>query len=173
LDKTAFHLRQALNFTAHIAFRQGVIMFVTRSPQTMHLVEQTAIESGEYAHCREWHTHMMTNSENKFNGITRLPDLIILFNTLDNVLATHGAVFDANKMLIPTVGIVDSNCDPNLITYPVPGNDDTVAAVQFYCKVFKEAILRGKQKRRSLETGDGKSESQDKKGKRNVGPDNE
>lgn len=63
LDKTAFHLRQALNFTAHVAYRKGIIMFVTRSPQTMHLVEQTAIECGEYAHCREWHTHILTNSE--------------------------------------------------------------------------------------------------------------
>lgn len=66
-------------------------------------------------------------------------------------MATHRAVFDANKMLIPTVGIVDSNCDPNIITYPVPGNDDTVSSVQFYCKVFKEAIMRGKQKRRNLD----------------------
>ncbi|CAL8111436.1 unnamed protein product [Orchesella dallaii] len=151
LDKTAFHLRQALNFTAHIAYRQGIILFVTRSPHTMNLVEQTAIECGEYAHCREWHTHIMTNSENKFGGITRLPDLVIMLSTLDSVLATHGAVFDANKMLIPTVAIVDSNCDPNLITYPVPGNDDTLTAVQFYCKLFKEAILRGKQKRRNME----------------------
>jgi small subunit ribosomal protein S2 len=102
----------------------------------------------------------MTNSENKFGGITRLPDTILFINTLDNVLAPHGAVFDANKMLIPTVGIVDSNCDPNMITYPVPGNDDTVAAVQFYCKVFKEAILRGKQKRKSLETE--KAQAEDK-----------
>lgn len=81
-----------------------------------------------------------------------MPDLIILLNTLDNVLAPHGAVHDASKLLIPTVGIVDSNCNPNLITYPVPGNDDTLTAVQFYCKVFKEAILRGKQKRRSMES---------------------
>ncbi|ODM97609.1 28S ribosomal protein S2, mitochondrial [Orchesella cincta] len=151
LDKTAFHLRQALNFTAHIAYRKGIIMFVTRSPHAINLVEQTAIECGEYAHCREWHTHIMTNSENKFGGITRLPDLVIFLSTLDSVLAVHRAVHDANKMLIPTVAIVDSNSDPNLITYPVPGNDDTLCAVQFYCKMFKEAILRGKQKRRNME----------------------
>lgn len=66
-------------------------------------------------------------------------------------MAPHRAVYDANKMLIPTVGIVDSNCDPNLITYPVPGNDDSLTSIQFYCKVFKEAISRGKQKRKTLE----------------------
>jgi small subunit ribosomal protein S2 len=62
LDKTAYHLRQALNFVAHIAYRKGIILFVTRSPQSMHLVEKTAVECGEYSHCREWNTHILTNS---------------------------------------------------------------------------------------------------------------
>jgi len=63
-------------------------------------------------------------------------------------MSTHGIVNDAAKMLIPTVGIVDSNCGPNLITYPVPGNDDSLCAVELYCRLFKEAILRGKSKRK-------------------------
>ena len=62
LDLTAFHLRQALNFTAHVAYRKGIILFVTRSAQTMHLVENTAIECGEYAHTRAWETTVLTDS---------------------------------------------------------------------------------------------------------------
>jgi len=62
LDRTATHLRQALNFVAHIAYRNGIILFVSRSPQSMLLVEKTAIECGEYAHCREWDTQFLTNS---------------------------------------------------------------------------------------------------------------
>jgi len=62
LDLTAFHLRQALNFTAHVAYRKGIILFVTRSAQTIHLVEKTAIACGEYAHTREWETTVLTNS---------------------------------------------------------------------------------------------------------------
>lgn len=57
------------------------------------------------------------------------------------------AVKDAAKLLIPTIGIVDSNCSPNLITYPVPGNDDTPEAIALYCDLFKKAILRGKEER--------------------------
>lgn len=53
-------------------------------------------------------------------------------------------------MNIPTIGIVDSNCSPELITYLVPGNDDTPASIDLYCKLFKEAILRGKQKRQQF-----------------------
>lgn len=62
LDKTAFHLRQALNFLAHVAYRKGIILWVARSPSAINLVENAAIESGEYAHCREWDIHTLTNS---------------------------------------------------------------------------------------------------------------
>ncbi|CAG7716585.1 unnamed protein product [Allacma fusca] len=148
LDKTAFHLRQALNFAAHIAYRKGVILFVTRSAATMNLVERTALEVGEYAHTKDYDTKILTNSTTFFQGLTRLPDLIILLSTLDTVLAQHKIVADAAKMLIPTIGIVDSNCVPNQVTYPVPGNDDTPCAVELYCKLIKEAIMRGKNRRK-------------------------
>lgn len=62
------------------------------------------------------------------------------------------AVADAAKLLIPTVGIVDTNCDPTLITYPVPGNDDTYVSQKLYHHLFKNAILKGKQKRKQDQT---------------------
>jgi small subunit ribosomal protein S2 len=51
---------------------------------------------------------------------------------------------DAAKVGIPTVGIVDSDCNPNIITYPIPGNDDTLESIQLYLHLFKQAILLGK-----------------------------
>jgi small subunit ribosomal protein S2 len=83
-----------------------------------------------------------------FGAVTRLPDLCIFLNTLTTILTQHTAVRDCAKMCIPTVGIVDTNCNPNLVTYPVPGNDDTPCAVELYCKLFKEAIKRGKEYRK-------------------------
>lgn len=148
LNITAEYLRRALNFAAHIAYRDGVILFLCRQPQHVILVEQTAQECKEFAHCRNWRRGTFTNSVQHFNEVTRLPDLCIFLNTLDTVLMPHDGISDAAKMLIPTVGIVDSNCNPNLITYPVPGNDDTPSAMEFYCDVFKKAILRGKEKRK-------------------------
>lgn len=62
----------------------------------------------------------------------------------------HTAIRDSAKMNIPTIGIVDSNCNPDLVTYVVPGNDDSPVSIELYCKLFKEAILRGKQKRQNL-----------------------
>lgn len=150
LDKTATYLRQALNVVAHIAFRDGIILFLNRGAQNAHLVEKTALECGEFSHTRFWRGGIFTNANIQFKAVTRLPDLCIFLNTLNNVMTQHIAIRDAAKMNIPTVGIVDSNCDPNLITYPVPGNDDSPAAIELYCKLFKEAILRGKSKRKEM-----------------------
>lgn len=150
LDKTAVHLRHALNFAAHVAFRDGVILFLHRGAQNAHLVEKTAMECGEFSHTRYWRGGIMTNANVQFKAVTRLPDLCIFLNTLNNVMIQHIGIRDAAKMNIPTIGVVDSNCNPNMITYPVPGNDDTPAALELYCRVFKEAIQRGKDKRREL-----------------------
>lgn len=148
LDTTADHLRKALNFAAHIAYRDGLILMVNRNAQNGHYVEKTALECGEFSHTRYWRGGIFTNSTFQYKAVTRLPDLVIFFNTLNTVLLQHIGVTDAAKMLIPSIGICDSNCNPNMLTYPVPGNDDTPAAIEFYCDVFKQAILRGKEKRR-------------------------
>uniref|UniRef100_A0A2A4JYU3 Small ribosomal subunit protein uS2m n=1 Tax=Heliothis virescens TaxID=7102 RepID=A0A2A4JYU3_HELVI len=147
LDITAEHLRKALNFTAHIAYRGGIICFFNRNALNAHLVEKTAQECGEYAHTRFWRGGIFTNANHQFGAVTRLPDLCIFLNTQNNILNQHTAVRDSAKMLIPTIGVVDTNCNPNLITYPVPGNDDTPTAIELYCKLFKAAILRGKEER--------------------------
>ncbi|KAF2898448.1 hypothetical protein ILUMI_07726 [Ignelater luminosus] len=148
LDKTAEYLRKALNIAAHIAYRDGIILFFLRGAQNSYLVQKTALECGEFAHTRFWRGGVFTNADTQFGAVTRLPDLCIFFNTLNNVLIQHTAVRDSAKMAIPTIGIVDSNCNPNLITYPVPGNDDSPSAMKLYCKLFKTAILRGKEKRK-------------------------
>jgi small subunit ribosomal protein S2 len=147
LDQTAVHLQSALNLAAHMAYREAVILFVTKSRQTLLLVEETAMSCGEYAHCRYWRGGIFTNAPVMFNAVTRLPDLCIFLGTHNSIFEQHVGIVEVAKMNIPTIGIVDSSSDPRLITYPVPGNDDTPCAVQLYCKLFKQAILAGKQRR--------------------------
>lgn len=148
LDKTAEYLRLALNVTAHISYRGGIVLFFLRNPQCSHIVEKTALECGEYAYTRRWRGGIFTNADMQFGAVTRLPDLCIFLNTLNDVLVQHDAVSHAAKMAITSVGVVDSNCNPNLITYPVPGNDDSPASIELYCKLFKGAVMRGKEKRK-------------------------
>ncbi|KAA0719791.1 28S ribosomal protein S2, mitochondrial [Triplophysa tibetana] len=151
LDQTAEHLQRALNFTAHVAYRSGIILFICRRRQYSHLVETTARECGEYAHTRYWQGGLLTNAPVQYSPGVRLPDLIIFLSTLNNVFQPHVGIRDAAKMNIPTIGVVDSNCNPSLITYPVPGNDDTPAAMEMYCRLFKMTINRAKDKRRQME----------------------
>lgn len=150
LEQTAKMLKKALTVTAEIAYRNGLIMFVNRSRQTGYMVEQMAKECGEYAFCRKWRNEVLTDSHKIFGTVTRLPDLIVLFSTQDITKDTHRAVTISARMLIPTVAVCDTNSNPTLITYPVPGNDDTPQSIEYYCHLFKTAILNGKAKRTEI-----------------------
>lgn len=151
LDKTVEHLQQALNFTAHVAYRGGVILLVSRRRQFGHLIENTARECGEYAHTRYWQGGLLTNATVQYGPGVRLPDLIIFLSALNNVFQQHVGIRDAAKMNIPTVGVVDSDCNPSLVTFPIPGNDDSPSSVELYCKLFKMTINRAKDKRKQME----------------------
>ena len=60
------------------------------------------------------------------------------------------AINEAASLGIATVGLVDSNCDPRLLTYPVPGNDDSPSSVRLFGTLVSHAIIAGKQKRVSV-----------------------
>lgn len=102
---------------------------------------------GEYSHCREWRIGTFTDSTNFFESVTRLPDLLIFLSTLNNIFEPHPAIAEAAKHMIPSIAVVDSNADPCLITYPVPGNDDSRQSVAYFCRLFEAAIGAGKAKR--------------------------
>ena len=52
----------------------------------------------------------------------------------------HIAVSEANHLNIPIIGIVDTNSDPDEISYPIPGNDDSRRSINLYCSLIKETI---------------------------------
>lgn len=128
---------------SYVAYRRGVILFVSTHPQFEELVQQTAREAGEYFITRQWNIGTFTNSTILLDT-TRLPDLVVLMN-LTMFGQSALPVKEAAQCNIPTVGVVDSDCDPRLITYPIPGNDDTPSAMELYCRLFKEAILNAKE----------------------------
>mgnify|MGYP003951432337 CR=1 FL=1 len=64
------------------------------------------------------------------------PDLIVIFDVLKDKLA----VLEAKKLGIPIIGIVDTNADPELIDYVIPGNDDAIRSINLYKKYFLETI---------------------------------
>ena len=68
-----------------------------------------------------------------------LPDLMIVIDTNKESIA----IAEAHKLDIPVIAILDSNCNPDGITYPVPGNDDATRAIELYCSLFSEAVIDG------------------------------
>ena len=58
------------------------------------------------------------------------------------------AIREARKLSIPVVAVVDSNCDPDLIAYPIPGNDDAARAISLYLDLISRAVIAGLQQER-------------------------
>jgi small subunit ribosomal protein S2 len=84
----------------------------------------------------------------------RMPGAIFIIDSSKEDIA----ILEATKMNIPIVAIVDTNGDPEVVDYPIPGNDDAVRAIELFTSKVAEAILEGKKSR--LE----KSMLDDKKG---------
>ena len=85
----------------------------------------------------------LTKLQKNLSGIrfmTRRPDAVFIIDTKKE----HIGVTEANKLGIPVVAIVDTNVDPDLITYPIPGNDDAIRANELMSKVIAEAVIEGK-----------------------------
>ena len=55
------------------------------------------------------------------------------------------AILEAKKLGIPVVGLVDTNCNPEELDYPIPGNDDAIRAVKLIADVMANAVIEGKQ----------------------------
>lgn len=68
-----------------------------------------------------------------------LPDIIFVIDTNKESIA----IAEANKLGIPVVAVLDTNCDPDGIAMPVPGNDDALRAITLYCDVIAQSVLEG------------------------------
>ena len=68
-----------------------------------------------------------------------IPDLMFVIDTNKEAIAIQ----EARKLNIPVIAILDTNCDPDGITYPIPGNDDAARAIQLYCDLMADAVLDG------------------------------
>ena len=84
-----------------------------------------------------------TKLDNNLAGIKtmgQLPEAVIVTDTRKE----HIAVKEANKLGVPVVAIVDTNCDPDPIDYPIPANDDAIRAIKLICSVLATAVIEGR-----------------------------
>lgn len=84
-----------------------------------------------------------------------LPDILFVIDTLKEDIA----ITEAKKLGIPVIAVIDSNSDPVGITFPIPGNDDAMRAIELYCDLVADAVLDGLQQEIMHKGGDaGESE---------------
>ena len=81
--------------------------------------------------------------ERNLGGIRNLerpPNAIFVIDTKKE----HIAVTEANRLGIPVIAVVDTNCDPDLIDYVIPGNDDAIRSANLMCRIIAEAVIEGR-----------------------------
>jgi small subunit ribosomal protein S2 len=73
-------------------------------------------------------------------NMRKLPDALWVIDTKKEDIA----VAEAKRLGIPVVAVVDTNCDPDLIAYRIPGNDDAIRAIKLFTAAMADAVLEGK-----------------------------
>lgn len=100
-----------------------------------------ALKKKEVAYLTKEMTKLIRNLEG-IRNMGRLPSAIYVVDS--NIEAT--AVREANRLSIPVVGLLDTNCDPDKIDYVIPGNDDAIRSIKLITSLLVEAILEGRRK---------------------------
>ena len=82
----------------------------------------------------------LTKTLEGFKTMTEVPGCLFVIDPVQE----NTAILEARRMEVPVVAVCDTNCDPDLIDYPVPGNDDAIRSVKLFCALMADAILEGK-----------------------------
>jgi small subunit ribosomal protein S2 len=72
-------------------------------------------------------------------NVTKTPSAIWVVDTNKE----HLAITEARKLGIPVIGILDTNCDPDDVTYGIPGNDDAIRSIQLLTRIIADAVAEG------------------------------
>lgn len=82
----------------------------------------------------------MYRNLNGMRAMNRLPECLVVIDPKKE----HNAVFEARKLGITTVALIDTDCDPDLVDLPIPGNDDSIRSIELVLQQLANAVLEGK-----------------------------
>lgn len=88
----------------------------------------------------------------------RLPNALFVVDPKQEEIA----VLEARRLGIPVVAIIDTNCDPDVIDYPIPGNDDAIRSVKLICDIIAKAVTEGRQRYKQMRADEEAVEAQEK-----------
>ncbi|KAL1413084.1 hypothetical protein Q8F55_000833 [Vanrija albida] len=149
LEQTLPLLRRAATLVRDVAKADGVILFVgTRRPHKK-LVVAAAERLGDNGFATDvWMPGMLTNAETYFGmdvvkAKTNVPDLVVFLNPSENV----SGVRECTARNVPTIGVVDSNTDPRVVTYAIPANMESVRTAELIAGALSIAGQEGRRMR--------------------------
>ncbi|KAL5353948.1 hypothetical protein ACLOAV_000033 [Pseudogymnoascus australis] len=168
LEATAVHLRRAAKVVEGVAYHGGTILFVgTRKGQQRAIVGAAKLAGGCHLFDR-WVPGSLTNGDQILGraGIKVVderdevidnetirkkledhravkPDLVVVLNPLENYICLH----ECGLAGVPTIGVVDTDCNPTWVTYPIPANDDSLRCTHLIAGVLGRAGQIGQKKR--------------------------
>lgn len=166
LEQTLVHLRRAAKVIEQIAEQGGLILYVGTRPGQQRSLEVAAKRSGGFYVHRRWVPGTLTNCREISQLWERVevnmgdaptdrllsprlkrslvkPDLVVLLNPVEN----RNAIYECIQSNVPTIGIVDTDSEPSLLTYPIPGNDDSLRATDIFVGVLSKAAEKGRNRR--------------------------
>ncbi|KAF2224507.1 ribosomal protein S2, flavodoxin-like domain-containing protein [Elsinoe ampelina] len=166
LDVTASHLRRAVKIVRNTTSMGGLVLFVgTRDGQSQSVVRAAELAGGCHlfdrwipgsitnahqilAKCRKTVRDMEGNEvpgfEEQLDKHPALkPDLVVVLNPLENYVLLR----ECRQHNIPTIGVVDTDCNPTWVTYPIPANDDSRRCTNFIAGVLGRAGEEGNKAR--------------------------
>ena len=119
---------------------------IKKSIRKLEIIEQME-ESGQINLLTKKEALMLRRKKEKllsylegYRHMKKLPDMMFVIDAVKE----HIAVKEARRMGMPVIAPLDTNCDPDLIDYPIPGNDDAIRSINLFCREIADAILEGK-----------------------------
>jgi small subunit ribosomal protein S2 len=170
LSKSLVQLETACDFLHSIVAKGGSVLFVGTKKQAQEAVKEAAKSCGQLYVTERWLGGTLTNFNTIKRSIARLKTIekwetdgtinnYGLFKNLDGIRSMdkypaamfivdikreHNAVAEGRRLKIPIVALVDTNCDPELVTYPIAGNDDAIRSVRLILQTVVQTILQAR-----------------------------
>ena len=154
LHKSLKKIEEAYEEMRKIAEDGGKVLFVGTKKQAQEAIKEQAERSGMYYVNSRWLGGMLTNFSTIKKRIERMKELekmdaegILVPDAIYvvDVKMEELPVKEAHLLGIPVFAMIDTNVDPDLITYPIPANDDAIRSVKLITSVIANAIVEGNQ----------------------------
>ena len=174
LQKTVKKVEEAYAFLREVAATGAPILFVGTKKQAQNSVKEEATRCNQFYVNERWLGGMLTNFRTIQTRIARLKELEKMFEEgttdqypnlggIKDMKKIPGALFiidskkeeiaiaEAHKLHIPVIATVDTNCDPDVVDFPIPANDDAIRAVRLLASKMADAVLEGRQGQQEAE----------------------